>query len=122
MDKNPEFISEKEEQKELRKYSLKEVITGSVLAKEQVAKQIPFLIFLTLWGIIYIANRYHAEHVIRETAKLQQTLDELRSESITTASELMFVSRQSQVFKLVKENHLDLKESTVPPTRVKMRD
>ena len=122
MDKNPEFISEKEEQKELRKYSLKEMITGSVLAKEQVAKQIPFLIFLTLLGIIYIANRYHAEHLVRQTVKLQQTLDELRSESITTASELMFASRQSQVYKLVKENHLDLKESTVPPARVKMRD
>jgi len=122
MDKNPEFISEKEEQKELRKYSLKEVITGSILAKEQVAKQIPFLIFLTLMGIIYIANRYHAERVVRQTVKLQQELDELRSESITTASELMFASRQSQVYKLVKENHLDLKESTVPPTRVKMRD
>ena len=122
MDKNPEFISEKEEQKELRKYSLKEMITGSVLAKEQVAKQIPFLIFLTLLGIIYIANRYHAEHLVRQTVKMQQTLDELRSESITTASELMFASRQSQVYKLVKENHLDLKESTVPPARVKMRD
>ena len=82
----------------------------------------PFIIFLVGLGIVYIGNRYNAEHILRNTAKLQQELDELRAESITTASELMFASRQSQVIKAIEENHLGLKESTVPPKRIKMRD
>lgn len=119
---NVEFVSPKEEQKELKKYSLKEILTGSILAKKQVSKQLPFLIFMAGLGIVYIANRYNAEHLLRNTAKLQQELDELRAESITTASELMYVSRQSQVIKSIEENHLGLKESTVPPRRIKMRN
>lgn len=119
---NIEFVNQAEEQKELKKYSVKEVITGSILAKASVRKQMPFIIFLAFLAVLYIANRYHAEHLLRETSKLQSVLDELRAESITAASELMFASRQSQVLKLVNENNLDLKESRVPPKRIKMRD
>jgi len=117
-----EFINPKEEQKELNKYSIKELITGSVLKKKSIVKQLPFIIFIVVLAMIYIANRYHAEHLLRETAKLQEELNELRAESITVASELMFASRQSQVLKLVEENKLGLKESRTPPKRVKMRD
>jgi hypothetical protein len=73
-------------------------------------------------GIVYIANRYHAEHVLRETLQLQIELQELRAESIATTSELMFISQQSQVLKMVKEKKLDLKEARIPPVRIKMRD
>jgi hypothetical protein len=119
---NIEFVNEKEEQKEQKKYSVKEVLTGSILAKKSVVDQLPFIIFLALLGIIYIANRYHAEHLLRNTVKVQQELNELRAESITVASELMFASRQSQVIKLVEENNLGLKEATSPPKRVKMKN
>ena len=101
---------------------MKEILTGSILAKKQVSKQLPFIIFLAGLGIIYIANRYNAEHLLAEHGKTSEELDELRAESITTTSELMFASRQSQVIKLVEENHLGLKESTVPPKRIKMRN
>lgn len=119
---NKEFDSPKEEQKELKKYSLKEYITGSILAKDTFRKQLSFIIFLFALGFIYIASRYHAERLTRETSNLQTELDELRAESVTVASELMFSCRQSQVLKLIQENDLGLKESTRPPTRIKMRD
>ena len=117
-----EFINEKEEQKEQKKYTVKEVLTGSILAKKSVVNQLPFIIFIAFLGIIYIANRYQAESILRKTVKMQEELDELRAESITIASELMFASRQSQVIKLVHENNLGLKEATSPPKRVKMKD
>ena len=119
---NVEFSNPTEEVKELKKYSLKEILTGSILAKKSVSEQLPFIIFLAFLGIVYIANRYHAEHILRDTYKLQQELQELRAESTTTASELMFASRQSQVMKLIKEKDLPLKEATIPPRRVKLRD
>jgi hypothetical protein len=117
-----EFINPKEEQNELKKYSLKEVITGNVLKKKAIVKQLPFAIFIVFLAMLYIANRYHAEHLLRETTRLQEELNELRAESISVASELMFASRQSQVIKLVEENNLGLKESRTPPKRVKMRN
>ena len=119
---NDEFLNDKEEQQEQKKYSVKEILTGSILAKKSVVNQLPFIIFIALLGIIYIANRYHAEHLLRETVKVQEELNELRAESITVASELMFSSRQSQVIKLVQENNLGLKEATSPPKMVKMKN
>jgi hypothetical protein len=119
---NVEFVNDKEEQKEQKKYTVKEILTGSILAKKSVVNQLPFIIFIAFLGIIYIANRYQAESILRKTVKMQEELDELRAESITIASELMFASRQSQVIKLVQENNLGLKEATSPPKRVKMKD
>jgi len=117
-----DFENQKEEQKELSKYTLKEILTGSVLVKQSVVKQLPFLFFITFLAILYIANRYQDEHLLRESVKLQEELNELRAESITTTSELMFASRQSQVIRIIHENNLDLKESTTPPRRIKMRN
>jgi hypothetical protein len=117
-----DFINPKEEQKELKKYSLKELLTGSVLKQKAIVKQLPFIIFIVVLAMLYIANRFHAEHLLRETTKLQEELNELRAESITVASELMYSSRQSQVIKLVEENDLGLKEARTPPRRVKMSD
>jgi hypothetical protein len=69
-------------------------------------------------AIVYIANRYNAEKVMRQTVVLQNELKEMRSESITTASELMFISKQSEVSKLVKIKGLDLYESVEPPKKI----
>ena len=117
---NIEF--DKEEQKELRKYTLKELITGSVLGNDAFRKQLSFIVFLALLGFLYIASRYHAERLTRQTNKLQSELDELRAESVTVASELMFSCRQSQVLNLIQEKKLGLKESTEPPKRINMRN
>jgi len=119
-EENIEFVSSKEEIKELKKYSLKHWISGRFLAEEGIRKQITFIIYLTFLGFIYIANRYHAENLMRETILLQQEIDELRAEAITTAAELMFISRQSQVQKMVNEHELGLKEATEPPKRIKI--
>ena len=120
--KNIEFVDQQEEEKELKKYSVKQWITGSALAKANVRQQMPFVIFLAVLGFVYIANRYHAESLMRDTMKLQQELDELRAESITTAAELMFACRQSQVQKMIDAEGLGLKEAIAPPLRIKMRN
>ncbi len=115
---NIEFIDEQQERKELKFGAVKDLLDGSVLTKDIVVKQIPFIIFLTILAFFYIGNRYHAEKVVRESIILQKDLKELRAESITIASELMFISKQSEVSKLVKKRNLNLKESVVPPKKI----
>jgi hypothetical protein len=70
-------------------------------------------------GITYIGNSYHAEKVARRISSLQREVKDLRAESITTAAELMYVSRQSVVQRMVKNSKLDLKESVEPPYKIK---
>jgi hypothetical protein len=115
---NIEFIDQKAEQKEIRRGSVRDIFDGSVLTRERVARQLPFVLFITLLIILYIGNRYHAEKVIRQTMELQTELKELRARTISTASELEFISRQTEVVKLVGEHGLGLKEAVEPPLKI----
>lgn len=115
---NIEFVDQKIEQKEIRKGSLWDVFDGSVLTRDRVVRQLPFVLFVTFLIILYIGNRYHAEKVIRQTMELQTELKELRARAISTASELEFISRQSEVAKLVGEKGLGLMEAVKPPIKI----
>jgi len=115
---NIEFVDQKIEQKEIRKGSVWDVFDGSVLTRDKVVRQLPFALFITFLIILYIGNRYHAEKMIRETMKLQTELRELRARAISTASELEFISRQSEVAKLVEKQGLGLKEAVEPPIKI----
>ncbi len=115
---NIEFIDQKTEQKEFRRGSFWDVFDGSVLTRDRVVRQLPFVLFLTFLIILYIGNRYHAERVIRQTMELQTELKELRARAISTASELEFISRQSEVAKMVESRGLGLKEAVEPPMKI----
>ena len=115
---NIEFVDQKIEQKEIRKGSVWDVFDGSLLTRDKVVRQLPFVLFVTFLIILYIGNRYHAEKVIRQTMELQTELKELRARAISTASELEFISRQSEVAKLVKSKGLGLKEAVEPPSKI----
>jgi hypothetical protein len=117
--KNIEFIDEKQESKELRKVgTVKGLLAGSLLTKEKVVKQLPYILFLAALAFSYIGNRYHAEKVIRKNSELQDEVKELRAKSISTSAELMHLSKQSEVIKLINEKELGLKESRTPPQKI----
>ena len=119
---NVEFIEEKQEKRESSFGSVKELLDGSLIANEFIVRQLPYIVFLVFLAFVYIANRYHAEKVVRANVELSKEINDLRSEAITTASELMFISKQSEVAKLVKERGLGLEESVVPPTKIVIED
>lgn len=105
-----------------RKGAIKDVFDGSVLTRASVTKQLPFILYITFLGVLYIANKYHAEKIVRETMKLQNEVRELRTEKIATQSELMSISKQSEVAKLVKERGLGLEESVEPPRKIILKE
>jgi preprotein translocase subunit SecY len=115
---NVEFVDSKKESDELKGRSIRDILNGSLLTRGIILKNIGFIIWLTFLGIVYIGNSYHAEKVARNINKLQREVKDLRAESITTAADLMYVSRQSIVEQMVKNNRLDLKESVEPPYKI----
>jgi len=94
------------------------VFSGTFLTNEKTLKHLPFIIFLTFVAILYIANGYYADDKIREVNKISNQLKELRSEYISTKSELMFASKQSEVAKSAEK--LGLKQPVVPPTKIEV--
>ena len=118
---NIEFVDQKIEQKEIRKGSVWDVFDGSLLTRDTVVRQLPFVLFITFLIILYIGNRYHAEKVIRETMQLQTELVELRARAISTASELEFISRQSEVAKMISKRSMGLHEAVDPPVKITVK-
>lgn len=95
---------------------LSSVFSGTFLSNDKTLQHVPFILFLACLAILYIANGYYADDKIREVNKLGNQLKELRSEYISTESELMFASKQSEVAKAAEA--LGLKEPVVPPTKI----
>lgn len=96
--------------------SVLHIVSGNFLSKNNVISLFPFFLFLTLIGLGYIANGYYAEKSVREISRINTELKELKSEYITTKSELMFMSNQSELARAAAP--LGLKESTVPPKKI----
>jgi hypothetical protein len=108
-----------QQEKPRRKVRVKEIFDGTILVRENVIRQLPYLIFLTLLAVIYIGNRFHAERMVRQIEELKIEVSNLRSEQITTTSELMNISRPSEVAALVESKGLGLRESMEPPKKLK---
>jgi len=97
---------------------LSAIFSGTFLTNEKNIKHLPFIIFLAIIAIFYIANGYYADDKIREFNKITNELKELRSEYISTKSELMFASKQSEIAKSALS--LGLKEPVVPPIKIEV--
>jgi hypothetical protein len=95
---------------------LSSVFSGTFLTNDKTLRHLPYLLFLSVIAILYIANGYYADDKIRQENKLKNEIKEKHSEYISTTSELMFVSKQSEVAKAAEE--LGLKEPVVPPVKI----
>ncbi|PIP53976.1 MAG: hypothetical protein COX07_07750 [Bacteroidetes bacterium CG23_combo_of_CG06-09_8_20_14_all_32_9] len=114
--------SEKSENKKTRPNTVRAFLDGTLFTREIIIKQFPFVLFLTLIAVAFIANRYGAEKIIRDTQIIKNELKELRAEQISVTSELMQISRQSEVAKLVIKYQLGLSESVEPPKIIVVKD
>lgn len=98
-----------------------------ILSKDMLMKVMPYIFFLTIIALVYIANSYYAERTIRDIDAVTKELKTLRTEYITGKSELMIVSKQSEVAKAVapqgiKESVEAPKKIVVEPTKEKSSD
>lgn len=96
--------------------SFRHILDGSILTKRLTQRLLPFGLYMSLLAIIYIGHNYWAERTIRNIEKVKRELKELRSEHISTKSEFMYSSKQSEIAKRL--NQYGLNESTTPPYKI----
>jgi hypothetical protein len=121
--KQENIEKEKEKEKEKKKpiitgSFIRELLSGSMISEKIILKNLGYIALITLLTIIYIGNRFHAEKITRETGKLQKEVRDLRSESLSTSAELMYLSKQSEVYSLIRERGLNLEEMKTPPYKL----
>jgi hypothetical protein len=92
------------------------IMDGTILTKDKVVRLLPFVLYLTLLIIIYVANSYYAEKTMIQMDRLKQELEELRYQYISSKSNLMFIGQQSEVAKRLEKQ--GIKESKIPPHKI----
>ena len=101
-----------------KKKGMKSFLGGTILTDERFTRQLPFIGLLAFFALILITNRNWSERTIRQIGVLKDSLEELRSESITLSAKIMDASRPSEVMEKVDEAGLDLEEPARPPKKI----
>jgi hypothetical protein len=86
------------------------------VSKEAATEMLPFLLFLSLLCMLYIANSHMAMKNIRNIDRLNKEVKELSWEYKSLKADLMFKSKLTEVAKQV--DTLGIKELTEPPKRI----
>lgn len=100
---------------------IRELLSGSMVSEKIILKNLGYIATLTFLTAIYIGNRFHAEKITRETTRLSREVKDLRAESLSTSADLMLLSRQSEVYRMVREKGLNLEELKTPPFKLLVR-
>ena len=93
-------------------------LTGvfGIFDRNEIVKAMPFILFLAVLTIGYIANSYYAERVIRDIERTKNDLKERHAEFISTKSRLMYESKQSEIAGQLAP--YGIKETTQPPQKI----
>ncbi|KQC02403.1 FtsL-like putative cell division protein [Pedobacter sp. Hv1] len=94
----------------------RKLFTEGVVSKESATDMLPFLIFLCVLGMVYIANSHMAQKNIRSIDKLNKEVKELSWEYKSLKADLMFKSKLTEVAK--KVDTLGIKELIEPPKKI----
>ena len=105
---------------EMKKYSYKDLLTGSILERLMVGENLFFLFFIFGLIVLNMTNHYGVERLLKENDELQKELNNMEQEAITTASELMYISKRSQVKKRVDAMGIGLEPLSEPPRTFKL--
>ncbi len=114
--KNIEFDPSIEEKE--KSLSFRDLLDGNVLTRKSVLKQSRFILLLVLIAFFSIANRNHAEKTVIQLNRLQSDVKEMRAKSISISSDLVKISRQAEVVRLVNRYNLGLEENLEPPHKL----
>ena len=97
----------------------KRLFVDGAVSKEAATDMLPYLIFLCVIGMVYIANSHMAVKKVRDIDKLSKEVNELSWEYKSLKADLMFKSKMTEVAK--KVDTLGLKELVEPPKKIIVR-
>ena len=116
VDEEVKKIVEEKPEKEFPDNFLTQLFTKGIIDAETATSALPFILFVALLGMFYIANRNFAEKNLRDIEKISKEVKELNYDFKTTKAELAFKSTLTEVAK--HADSLGIKESMVPPQKI----
>ena len=101
--------------------SVKSILGGDFLKSKFMIKQVAFVMFCVLLMLLYTGNRYDSQQDAILIDSLRNHLQDVKYNVLTQSSELMNLTRQSNVEKVLKGTKDSLLHNSItPPFLIKM--
>lgn len=113
-----EMSDELEEKVEETQNFLRSIFSTKRLSTYLVTRNLPFIAFVALLGLLYISNRHLAENTVRRIDRLGREVKELSWDYKSLNAELMKLTTQTEIAK--RADTLGLKERTEPPIKIEV--
>lgn len=112
-----------EDEDDLGEISVKSILGGDFLMSRFMIKQIMFVMFCVLLMILYTGNRYDSQQDAILIDSLRGALQDVKYNVLTQSSELMNLTRQSNVEKMLSNTPDSLLHNSItPPYLIKRGD
>ena len=113
-------IAESEEFNDLTNTSLRDIFDGKIFTKSYFLKQIWLIFLITCLVFLYMDNRMECERQVAVINDLNKQLIDAKYTSMVVESDLLSISRQSQIEELIKAQQIELEELQFPPYKIKL--
>jgi hypothetical protein len=110
-----EFEDVREVGKKTRR-ALSGFVRGDRNFTEWVRKNFGFILFLVMFGFLYISHHYWVDSKAKDKQWLAEKVRNLKEEFIVVGAKLTSMHSQASVKREVERRGLNLMESTSPPT------
>ena len=96
------------------------ILEVEFFSKSDIQKWLPFVIYCTALGFIYISNRLYAEKRVRYMNDLQKDVRNAQADYFTIKSNIENLTKPTAIAKRVE--HLGLKQNLKPAEVIKRND
>jgi len=104
-----------DEEDDMGELSLRSVLGGDILQSRFIRKQVIFIMFCVLLTLFYTGNRYSSQQDAITIDSLRTELQKVKYNVLTQSSELMNISRQSNVERRLKQTKDSVLETPITP-------
>ena len=96
--------------------TLREILGGDILSADLVRRNIWTLVLIVFFTVVYVAFRYQCQQDMIMIDKMEGKLKDAKYKALSSSSTLTERCRESQVLKVLRENHDSLLHiSSQPP-------
>jgi hypothetical protein len=103
-------------------FSFRSFISGEFLTNSFLTKNIWFILFIVGLIMLTMYNKFLTEKVINNINKTKLEVNNLKAISVSNTAELMHLSKESVVIKMVEEQGLKIKPLKRPPEKIVIKE
>ena len=101
---------------------VRSLFSGNLLLNDMIMKQWKYLLFLVILALLYIRFHYAMSDTVWQVRRMEREVDNLQAEYATKSSELMRMSMQSEVERMLRERGITtVAAPKAPPKRIPKR-